>query len=128
MEYDPMLTFDELFKSHPREKLLEMRIENLQDRIHELEQRSSLRYSVQPDMRNSTQFNRPSFRHSAQPDIRNSTQANRSSFLVLPIAYTPAPEPSPHLEIVPYSSTENHHSTPTISIEQGKTRKCETVV
>ena len=109
MEYDPMLTFDQLFKANPREKLLEMRIENLQGRIHELEQRSSFRYSL-------------------QPDIRNQTQPNRSSFLVLPIAYTPAPEPSPRLEIVPYATTEDQYASSTIFIEQPKTQTCETVV
>lgn len=109
MEYDPMLTFDQLFKANPREKLLEMRIENLQDRLHELEQRSSFRCSI-------------------QPDIRNQTQPNRSSFLVLPIAYTPAAEPSPRLEIVPYATTDNQYTSPTIFLEQPNTQTCETVV
>lgn len=108
MEYESMLTFEQMFKSNPREKLLEMRIENLQTRIHELERRSSLRYSI-------------------QPDIRNRIQVDRSSFVVLPITYNPVQEPSPQLEIVPYSSGDQRVA-PTVLVEQSKTRACETVV
>jgi len=40
-----MLAFNHNFKSNPREKLLEMRIENLQELIRQLERRSLLPYS-----------------------------------------------------------------------------------
>lgn len=109
MEYESMLTFEQMFKPNPREKLLEMRIENLQSRIHDLERRSS------------------AFRYSMQSDIRNQTQPNRSSFLVLPITYTPTQEPSPQLEIVPYSSGDQSVA-PTMLARTSKTKACETVV
>jgi hypothetical protein len=103
-----MLKFNHTLTSSPREKLLEMRIENLQERIRELEQKSLSRYS-------------------SPTDGKNTIETNRSSFLVLPITYTPSEEPSPILEIVPYS-TKNQSKIPLLLVEQSKSQVYETVV
>ena len=49
MEYEPMMTFNHNYKPNSREKLLERRIENLQERIRELEQRTSVQNSPRLD-------------------------------------------------------------------------------
>jgi len=108
MEFEPMLKFNYNFKPNPREKLLETRIENLQERIRELERRSSLLYS-------------------SQTYEKNNVETNNSSFLVLPVTYTPAQEPSPKLEIVPYSS-EDQSKISILLVKQSKSRIYESVV
>jgi hypothetical protein len=103
-----MLSFKHLSKANAREQLLEVRIENLQERIHELERRSSLRFSL-------------------QADCKNKIEKNRSSYLVLPITYTPVEETSPKLEIVPNSPT-TERTIPLVFVEKSKERVYETVV
>ncbi len=103
-----MLSFKPMSKCNARERLLEMRIENLQERIHELERRSSLRFSL-------------------QANCKNKIEKNRSSFLVLPITYTPVQESSPKLEIVSNSS-KNQPTIPPLLVEQSKDKMYETVV
>jgi len=103
-----MLKFNYKFKRNPREKLLETQIENLQERIRELERRSSLLYS-------------------SRKDDKNNVETNNSSFLVLPVTYTPTQEPSPILEIVPYSS-EDQSKISILLVEQSKSGMYESVV
>ncbi len=103
-----MLSFNRMSKFNPREILLETRIENLQERIRELERRSSLQVCL-------------------QTDCKNNIETNRSSFLVLPITYTPVQESSPKLEIVPCSS-KNQRTIPILLVEQSKDQVYETVV
>jgi hypothetical protein len=85
MEYEPMLTFNHEFKANRREKLLEIRIDKLRERIRELEQISSSQYPL-------------------QIEDKNKPETNKSAFLVLPVTYTPVQDDSPKLEIVPCSS------------------------
>jgi hypothetical protein len=95
-----MLTCNHHFTSNSREKLLEMRIENLQERIRELER---------------------------EPNDKNKVETNKSSCLVLPVMYTPIQEPSPKLEIVPCSSRDQSRIS-LLFVEQSKTHVYETVV
>jgi hypothetical protein len=108
MEYEPMLTFNHKPKSNSREKLLEMHIENLQERIRKLELRSSLRYSL-------------------QTGDKNKVETNKASFSVLPVVYTPTQEPSPKLEIVSNLS-KDQSNIPVLLVRQSKTRVYETIV
>ena len=71
-----MLLFHPNHKPNAREKLLEKRIENLQQRIRDLEQLS--------------------IRHDLQ----------QSSLLVLPVTYTSIHKDSPRLEIIPSSTID----------------------
>jgi hypothetical protein len=95
-------------RSKTREELLEMHIKNLRERINELERRSPLFYSV-------------------RADDTNKAERENSSVLVLPVAYTPIREPSPKLEIVPYSS-KNQSDIPLLLVEQSKNPVYETLV
>ncbi len=108
IEYEPTLTFDDSFKANSREKLLEMHIENLQERIRELERSSSLLYSLPIGDKNGVETNKP-------------------SFLTLPVTYTSAQEPSPKLEIVSHS-LKDQSIIPVLFAEQSKNRTYETVV
>lgn len=103
-----MLIFNHKSKFNTREKLLEMRIESLQERIHELERRPPLMYSV-------------------ETDNKNKVETNGSSFLVLPVTYTPTQESSPILEIISDSSI-NQSKIPLLLVEQSKSNMYETVV
>ena len=99
-----MLTFD--YKTQPtrREKMLEMYIEKLQERVCELEQKSLSANSWQ-----------------------SATKTYASKFVVIPVVYTSGREQSPRLEIVPYPPIcPNHTTLP--PAEQLKRRVYETVV
>jgi len=85
-----------------------MHIENLQERIRELEQSSSLLYSLPTDDKNGVETNKP-------------------SFLTLPVTYTSAQEPSLKLEIVSHS-LKDQSAIPVLFAEQSKNRTYETVV
>jgi hypothetical protein len=92
-----------------REKILEKRIEILQERIHQLETKIFLKSST------------PKF------DERNKIKKNKPSFLVLPVTYTPEQERSPTLEIVSSSPMDdfNNHL---LLVEQLNSRTYETIV
>jgi hypothetical protein len=77
-------------------------------RIRELERRSPLFFS-------------------SRTDDTNKLERANSSFLVLPVTYTPAREPSPKLEIVPYS-IKDQSKIPLILVEPSKTPVYETLV
>ncbi|CAF4448524.1 unnamed protein product [Rotaria sp. Silwood2] len=108
MGYDPMLTSNQNFQSSLREQLLEKRIENLQERIRELERRSSARYSL-------------------QMNDKNKKKTKESSVLVLPVTYTPIQDDSPKLEIVPFLS-KNQPEIPLLIVKKSKTQVFETIV
>jgi hypothetical protein len=95
-------------KFNRRKKLWAMDIENLQTRIRELEQRSSLRFSL-------------------QTDCKNDKETNRSSLLALPITYTPVQGSSPKLEIIPHSS-KNQPAISFLFVGQSKDQMYEIVV
>ncbi len=103
-----MLILDHNFKPNAREKLLEMRLVTLQERIRELERRSLAIDSL-------------------PTDDENKVETNKSSFWVLPVTYTPTQERSPELEIVPHSSTEQSE-LPVLRVEQSKKKVYETIV
>ncbi|CAF1356498.1 unnamed protein product [Rotaria sordida] len=106
--YESMLTSNHNFKISPREKLLEERIENLQECIRELERRSSPRYSL-------------------RINDKNNEETNNSSFLVLPVTYNPIQDDSPKLEIVPFLS-KNQSQIPLLLVKKSKTQMFETIV
>ncbi|CAF3686685.1 unnamed protein product [Rotaria socialis] len=106
--YSPMLTISNKFKSSPREQLLERRIENLQERIRELERRSASQYSLRISEENNEEPTKP-------------------SFLVLPVTYIPVREASPKLEIVPCMS-KYQSQTPLLLVEKSRNQIHETVV
>jgi hypothetical protein len=95
-------------KFNRRKKLWTMDIEHLQTRIRELEQRSSLRFSL-------------------QTDCKNDKETNRLSLLALPITYTPVQGSSTKLEIIPYSS-KNQPAISFLFVEQSKDQMYEIVV
>ncbi|CAF0799231.1 unnamed protein product [Adineta ricciae] len=109
MEYEPMLTFDHKVKPTRREKLLEIHIDKLQERIRELEQNS-----LSEEFRSTTK--------------QYQTKSNELNYTVLPITYSSIAEQSPTLEIVstPAFGSQDH-STP-IHVEKTKTNVYETVV
>lgn len=92
-----------------REKLLEKRIEQLQNRIHELETEISLKISPAPT---NDRFNK---------------STKKPSFLVLPVTYTPEPEKSPKVDIV-LSSPMDETNTPLLLVEQLNNKVYETIV
>jgi DUF4097 and DUF4098 domain-containing protein YvlB len=106
-----MLTFNPVNKPNQREKLLERRIENLQERIRELERRS-LSSDVSPfDDRTVT------------------NDEKRSSVLVLPVTYVPVEDNSAKFEIVSAPSRVRPQShVPLLLVQQSKIRMFETVV
>jgi hypothetical protein len=108
MEYKPMLTCNHKFKANRREKLLEMRIDKLQERIRELEQISSSKYPL-------------------QIEDKNKAETNKSAFLVLPVIYTPVQDDSPKLEIVPCSSIIESN-IPLLYVKRLKDQVNETVI
>jgi hypothetical protein len=103
-----MLILDHNFKPNAREKLLEMRIVTLQERIRELERRSLALDSL-------------------RTDEKNKVETKKSLFWVLPVTYTPTQERSPELEIAPHSSTEQSE-LPVLRVEQSKKKVYETIV
>ncbi|CAF3472053.1 unnamed protein product [Rotaria sp. Silwood1] len=107
-EYESMLASNQNFKPSPREQLLEKRIENLQERIRELERRSSANYSL-------------------QMNEKNNEKTKESSFLVLPVTYTPIKDNSPKLEIVPFLS-KDQSQIPLLIVKQSKSQTIETFV
>ena len=104
-----MLAFNLTHKLTAREKLLEKRIENLQDCIREMERRSSI--NATPRLNNG----------------KTPSEKDKSAVLVLPVTYTPMDEQSPRLEIVS-SSRMNRSTMPLILVEQSNNRHFETVV
>jgi hypothetical protein len=108
MEFEPMITYNPDYKPNPREKLLEMRIDYLQDRVRHLEEKSSTLKS-------------------SRLDGEINTNKTKSSFLVLPVTYSSAQEYSPKLEIVSRSSTKQSN-IPVLLDEQQKTKLYETIV
>ena len=103
-----MLKSNHTPKPKSREEVLEIQNKHLRKRIHELERRSPLFYSV-------------------RTDDTNKADRENSSVLVLPVAYTPIPEPSPILEIVPYSS-KDQSDIPLLLVEQSINPVYETLV
>ncbi len=103
-----MLSSNRMSKFNRRKKLWTMDIEHLQTRIRELEQRSSLRFSL-------------------QTDCKNDKETNRLSLLALPITYTPVQGSSTKLEIIPYSS-KNQPAISFLFVEQSKDQMYEIVV
>jgi hypothetical protein len=93
----------------PREKLLEKRIEILQERIHELENEAL----INPLM-------------SKLNDQENSKKT-KASFLVLPVTYTPEQERTPTLEIVSYSPLDDSNNQ-LLLVEKSNSRVYETIV
>ncbi|CAF1490209.1 unnamed protein product [Adineta steineri] len=108
MEYEPMLTFDQNMKPNRREKVLELHIDKLHKRIHELEQNASTGNFWQRNDAKTAKIKKP-------------------DFLVLPVTYSPDEDYSPKLEIVPYSSIDQYN-TSLIQVEQLRHKIFETVV
>ena len=109
MEYEPMLTFDHKLKPTRREKLLEIQIDKLQERIRELEQK--------PPSEEFWSIDKP-----------YQTKSNELNYTVLPVTYSPVVEQSPTLEIISTPSFGSQdHSTP-VHVEKVKTHVYETVV
>ncbi|CAM4766894.1 unnamed protein product [Rotaria magnacalcarata] len=106
--YSTMLAISNKFKSSPHEQLLQRRIESLQERIRELERRSSSQYSLRINKKNNEEPNKP-------------------SFFVLPVTYIPIRDASPKLEIVPCMS-KYQSQTPLLLDEESKSQMHETVV
>ncbi len=104
-----MLTINNNHNRTLREKILEKRIEILQERIHQLETEKVLKLS------------------SSQLDNEHKTTKTKPSFLMLPVAYTPEQERSPTLEIVSYSPTDETNDQ-LLLVEQVNKRIYETNV
>lgn len=96
--YKPM----NLSNGNPREKFLEKRIENLQERIRELEAKLRMNFSSKPFEIDPT---------------------TNTAYLVLPVTYTPEEERSSVLEIVSHPS-----DNPLLLVEQSNARVYETIV
>ena len=101
-----MLTFDHKIKPTRREKVLEMHIDRLQERIRELEQKPRLEKAWK---------------------IKEQIPTTNLNYAVLPVTYTSVEEQTPTLEIVSCPSIYQSDSS-LIQIQKMKTLAYETVV
>ena len=104
-----MLTFDHKVKPTRREKLLELHIDKLQQRIRELEQNST-----------SEEFRLATKQYQAK--------SNALNYTVLPVTYTSVAEQSPTLEIVSMPTFGSQDYSTPVHVERTKTHVYETVV